>query len=369
MMRVLIACGGSGGHIFPAIALSQGLKQGEGDIDLSFIGSNSALDKRIFDREGLRYSMLSSNKMPYRFSAGTIVFFIKLFFDIARAVFITARYSPDAVVGFGGYVSGPVIFAAYLLGIPSIVHEQNVVPGRANSFLFRFAGRIAISFEETRKYLGSFNSKAVFTGNPVRTTLLRSDRTANAIRFGLGADKFTILVIGGSQGAHNLNKAFLEGVSGLGDQRLKGLQVIHITGVKDYEWVRSDYLDLGIEHRVFSFIDNIEEAYSVSDLVMTRSGASAIFEIAYFGIPMILVPYPFAMSHQAENARVFSKRGAAIQIDEKEMSAEMVKNSIEDLLNRREALGEMAKKAKSLSVPDSSHRLASEVLKKIRERR
>ena len=365
-VKILIVCGGSGGHIFPAIALAQSLKDKNKDIDLLFVGSDAVLDKRIFEKEALRYYVLSSNKMPYKPSFKTAAFLVKLFFDILKSFFILLKYSPDAVIGFGGYVSSPVIFAAFVLRIPGIVHEQNVVPGRSNKFLFRFADKIAISFEETKKYLGRFITKAVFTGNPIRITLLKDDRAGNIRKSGLDLKKFTILIIGGSQGAHNLNKAFLGALAGIDDEKRSLLQVIHITGITDYVWVSQEYKELGIEHRVFSFVDNIEEAYSASDLVVTRSGASAIFEAAYFGRPMILVPYPFAMSHQSENAKVFAGNGAAIHIDEKDMTGDIMKDSIEGLLRNRAVLEEMAKKAKYLSVPDSSYNLAAEVLKIIK---
>ncbi len=178
-VRAVIACGGSGGHIFPAVALAQGLKAKNENVSLLFVGSNSALDKRIFEKEHLHYYLLSSNKLPYKVSLKTIAFFIKLVFDTARSLFILIRYSPDVVIGFGGYVSSPVIFAAHILRIPKIVHEQNVVPGRANSALFRFADRIAISFEETKIYLGRFSYKTIFTGNPIRITLLKDDKKVN----------------------------------------------------------------------------------------------------------------------------------------------------------------------------------------------
>lgn len=362
-MRIVIACGGSGGHIFPAVALAQVLKAKDKDIELLFVGSNAALDKRIFKKEGVRYYLLSSNKLPYKKSLKTITFFIKFFFDTAKSFFILMRHSPDAVIGFGGYVSSPVILAAYILRIPRIVHEQNAVPGRANNILFRFADRIAVSFEETKEYLGRFNRKAVFTGNPIRITLLNDDKPGSVKKLGLDPGKFTILIIGGSQGAHNLNKAFLQALAEFDKRKGSLLQIIHITGILDYGWASQAYKELGLEHRVFSFIDNIEEAYSASDLVITRSGASAIFEIAYFARPMILVPYPFASSHQAENARIFSKGGAAIQIDEKEMSGSLIKDKIECFLDDRAILDEMGKRAKNLSVPDSSYNLAGEVLK------
>jgi len=361
-VKIAIACGGSGGHIFPAIALAQGLKEKDKGIDLLFIGSNTALDRRIFEKERCRYELISSNRLPYKRSLKTAVFSVKLFFDLLRSLFILIRYSPDVVAGFGGYVSSPVVLAASVLRIPIVVHEQNVVPGRAISILFRFANKIAVSFEETKKYLGRFSGKAVVTGNPIRASLLKDDRPSNVKRLGLSTDKFTVLVVGGSQGAHNLNNAVLQAVAKIDGRNRSKMQIIHITGVADYGWASQAYKELDIEHRVFSFVDSIEEAYSASDLVVTRSGASAIFEIAYFGRPMILVPYPFAMSHQAENAKVFSVKGAAIQIDEAQMSGDVMRARIEELLDNKAVLDEMSRKARSLSVPGSSHNLAAEIL-------
>ena len=361
-MKVLIACGGSGGHIFPAIALAHGLKEKMPGVGILFIGSDTALDRRIFEKERCNYRVISSNKLPYKRSLKSALFFVRLAADFLRSLYMVARYSPDVVAGFGGYVSSPVVLAAYILRIPIVVHEQNVIPGRANRALFRFADRIAVSFKQTLKYLGRFGSKAVVTGNPIRVDLSKDDRAANIRKLGLDPDKFTVLVVGGSQGAHNLNNAVLKGVAGLDGERRSRLQMIHITGVADYGWAGQAYKELDMDHRVFSFVDDIEQMYSASDLVLTRSGASAIFEIAYFGRPMILVPYPFAMSHQAENAKVFSENGAAIQIDESDLSAGAVRDSIDRLLDDKTVLAEMSKRARSLSVPDSSRNLASEIL-------
>ena len=361
-MKILIACGGSGGHIFPAIALAQGLKESGASSELLFVGSNAVLDKRIFEKEHFRYTLLSSNKLPYRISIKTFMFFIKLKLDIIKSLWILIKFSPDAVVGFGGYVSCPVIFAAYILRIPSVLHEQNVVPGRANRAMFRFVRKIAVSFKETIGYTGRWAFKTVFTGNPIRITDLKDDRAGSIKKLGLDPARFTVLVIGGSQGAHNLNKFFLEGLAGLEKGARSSLQVIHITGITDYDWASKIYKELGIEHRVFSFIDRIEEVYSASDLIVTRSGASAIFEIAYFGRPMVLVPYPFAMNHQAENAKFFSNHGAAVQIDEKDLSPALIRDKILKLADNKEKLSAMAESARRLSVPDSSHNLAEIVL-------
>ena len=254
---------------------------------------------------------------------------------------------------------------AVLLRIPRIVHEQNVVPGRANMFLFKLADKVAVSFEETRlsRSSGNMAGKFIFTGNPLRREVLKEDRPLGIKRFALDESKFTILIIGGSQGAHFLNQAFMGAMASLDKDLRRSFQIIHLTGIKDYEWAVKTYSGIdGLESRVYSFIDRIEEAYSASDLVITRAGASALFEIACFARPMILVPYPFAMSHQSENAKVFSRKGAAVVIDENILSAETFKDNILRLFNDKEALKKLGYSAKSLSSPDASMNLAGEVL-------
>ena len=365
-IKILIAAGGSGGHIFPAIALAKKLQNKKAGIDIRFVGSNKTLDRRIFEKEGFKFSLLSANKLPYGMSIGLVIFFIKLIFDTIKAFFIVVGYRPNAVVGFGGYVSFPVMVAAYIFGIPKIAHEQNVVPGRANKLLFRLADKVAISFDATKNYMGKNSKKCVFTGNPIRTESFKDDRPFGIKRFGLDPSKFTLLVIGGSQGSHFLNETFIESLRGLDVGIKSALQVIHITGVKDYEWAVSAYEKLGVENRTHSFIDRIEEAYSASDLVITRSGASAIFELAFFGRPMILVPYPFAMSHQAENARFFYESGAAIELDEKALSPELFQKTVTSLFKDRTKLTKLAGSAKSLGVPQAADNLSDQVLELVK---
>lgn len=365
--RVLIAAGGSGGHIFPAVALARKLKEVRPDIDILFVGSNKSLDKSIFEKEGFRYSLLSANKLPYRITPKIIFFLIKLKFDCLKSLLLVAAYRPDAMVGFGGYVSSVVSLASFIFRVPIAAHEQNVVPGRANKFLFRWAAKIAVSFKETERFTGEHASKVVITGNPIRATICsatgaKCDKPASLKKFGFVPDKFTILLIGGSQGAHFLNKKFVDAIIGMDEKIKASLQIVHITGIKDYGWVVKEYEKSSLEARAYSFIDRIEDAYTVSDLVITRSGASALFEIALFEKPMILVPYPFAMSHQAENARVFSVRGAAIEIDEKYLSAELFKNKILSLMNDRVMLNGLAARARELSVPEAADNLSKLVL-------
>ena len=365
--KILIAAGGSGGHIFPAVALARELKRASGDISIKFAGSDKALDRRIFDKEGFEYYILSANKMPYRMSFKLFGFFFKLAVDLVRSLYIMLSYRPAVVVGFGGYVPCPVFIAAAILGVPRIAHEQNAVPGRANELMFRLADKVAISFDVTRRYMGRASSKALLTGNPIRSKdfiaagIPQMREAAGAL--GLDGSKFTILVIGGSQGARALNEAFVAALAEMDESVKRSVQVIHITGVADYEWAINAYSAMGLANKVFSFVDRIEVAYAASNMVITRAGASALFELAFFGKPMVLVPYPYAMSHQAENARVFADAGAAVSIDESQLGSGALKRQIEMLIKDGSRLKGIADRAKALSAPDASAALAAEVMR------
>lgn len=361
-IKVMIAAGGSGGHIFPAIALARALASRREVATVRFVGSDKGLDRRIFEKEAFAFDLLSSNKLSPGKKLLLPVFFLKLLLDLARSFLIISKQRPDVVVGFGGYVSCPVIVAGRVLGRRTVLHEQNVSPGRANRFLFRFADRIAVSFNETKKRLGADIRKAAFTGNPIRREMCKDDRLSGIRQFGLDAGKFTILVAGGSQGARRLNESFIRAVAGMDDGLRRGLQVIHLTGVGDYSRTMQEYRSIGVDHRVYSFLDRIEDAYSAADLIVTRAGASAIFEAAHFGRPMILVPYPYAMNHQLENASVFSERGAALVLQESTLTGSSFRDALTGLMADRGRLYAMSVAARKMSVPGAAEALAQIVV-------
>lgn len=360
-VKILIAAGGSGGHIFPAIALKRALARRE-SCEMKFVGSDKAIDRRIFEKEGVRFSLLSANKLPYKISPSVILFFLRLILDSVKALWITAAFRPTSCVGFGGYVSFPVLLSAKLLRVPTVVHEQNVVPGRANKLLFKLADKVAVSFADTIANVPlSARKKFLVTGNPIRTEDFKSDRGPALKSFGLDGVKLTVLVVGGSQGAHVLNEKFIRSVPHMEERVKAGLQIIHLTGVKDYEWAVAEYGRISpssFTARVYSFIDRIEDAYGAADLIVTRAGASALFEGAYFGKAMMIVPYPYASSHQLENARAFSSRGGAIVVEEKDLSEALFKDTIERFFNDRSGLKALGEAARALSAPCASENLA-----------
>jgi len=354
-MRIVIACGGTGGHIFPAIALAEKLLKN--NIEILFIGTErgieSQITKRGYDLEILPISILSfSSIIRCIYSAiGLIRAFLKSFN-------ILCRFRPNLVMGFGGYITGPVLLAAYFMKIPTLIHEQNVVPGRANYILSKFVNKITVSFKESKKYLKS--DKVIFTGCPIRSELLNVNREEAVKLFNFDNDKFTILIIGGSQGAHKLNQIFLETVSSLSQEKNK-LQIIHVCGKQDYELVSLEYAKINVESKVFAFFEKIGYAYKMADLVISRAGASTIAELTSLGLASILIPYPFAYVHQRENAEILASRQAAILIEEKDMSVEWLKRKITDIIENRERLSLMRQNAKELGILDATENLAREV--------
>ncbi|HPN72765.1 MAG TPA: undecaprenyldiphospho-muramoylpentapeptide beta-N-acetylglucosaminyltransferase, partial [Candidatus Omnitrophota bacterium] len=336
-LRVILAAGGSGGHIFPCVSLASELEKA-GVKDVFIVSSRRKLDMNLLGEVKYERFFLSINPMPRKFSFKSIaVFVFNCVKDLAASVWIIATKRPKVVVGFGGYSSGAISLAAKIMFVPLVIHEQNAVPGRANVILSPIADRIALSFESSRKCFGRYTGKTVFTGNPIRLEILRNDRVRSASLLGISPEKETILIMGGSQGAGFLNRIMLETALEIKNKKGREVQFVHITGQgPDKEKVERFYEQHAIPGKVFGFMENIGDAYSVSDMVVSRSGAAAIFEIAYYGKPMILVPYPNPKNNQADNARSFSSAEAALYREEKSLSSEGLCREILGILDNAE---------------------------------
>ncbi|MBL7158267.1 MAG: undecaprenyldiphospho-muramoylpentapeptide beta-N-acetylglucosaminyltransferase [Candidatus Omnitrophica bacterium] len=357
-MKILIAAGGSGGHIFPAIALARELEKEKNNI--VFVASRRKLDKKIM--RGLEYKkvFMSVNPMPYKIDYRIILFMIKSVYDFILSIITLIRFRPRVVVGFGGYTGGSVVFLAAALRIKTVVHEQNVIPGRTNRLLGPLARKIAVSFPGSDKYFKSKNT--VFTGNPLREESLKPGGGSSKAKFGLDNGKFTILVMGGSQGASSLNRFASVSIGGLLPGEKNAVQVLHITGQKDEAVIRDFYEKHCVKNAVFSFIDSINEAYSASDIAISRAGASAIFELATFGKPMILVPYPSAGNNQRFNALFLAGKDAAIYEDEKTAGPGDLRLDIRKLLGDEAFRRSLSENARKLIVTDGAKRLAKVIL-------
>lgn len=346
-MKILIAAGSSGGHIFPAIATALKLKEMDNLNEVFFVGSRKNLDSEIFKNEGYKHCSASlENK------------FLK---DVVSSFFILRKVRPDVAVGFGGYVSFPVLIMAKMMGIPTLVHEQNFFPGLANRILSNFADKVAVSFSETNNFFIR-RSRVFETGNPIRQNLVKVEQPKALERFGLNEKKFTMLVMGGSQGAHFINNAAVEMLKDVDKSRKAGIQVIHLCGIRDYWFVKEEYKSIGVENRVFAFFDRMGYAYSACDLVISRAGATSIAEFTFFGKPAVLIPYPTLKVHQLENGRQLEKAGAAILIEQANFSKGRFRKVILDLIDNRGRLKLMSEKALAFSKPDAADRLAMEIL-------
>jgi UDP-N-acetylglucosamine--N-acetylmuramyl-(pentapeptide) pyrophosphoryl-undecaprenol N-acetylglucosamine transferase len=361
-MRILITCGGTGGHIFPAIALAQELKR-RGFPDSVFVIDKSHNTQEMISKAGFNYHVLDAPKMPYGISLMWFNFLARFIRSRFNAVHIISRVNPDIAVGFGAYISGPVILAAAAMGIKTLVHEQNALFGRANRMLFKTVDRVCLSFDNN---LRKKDAKCAITGNPVRRDIIQGfkmitkQEALSALRF--SKERNTLLVIGGSSGASSINKAVSEMVKTLDDRRKASIQILHITGYRDMEKIERAYRVSSIVHWVRGFYDKMPLCYKAADLVLCRAGATTISEIAFFGIPAVLIPYPWAGHHQLENALSLAREGAAVVLAEKELTPDRLKKEVFSIINNKEEMKQMANNIRLFSKPDAVSRLACQVM-------
>ncbi|MFH1753127.1 MAG: undecaprenyldiphospho-muramoylpentapeptide beta-N-acetylglucosaminyltransferase [Candidatus Omnitrophota bacterium] len=359
-MNIVIGCGASGGHIFPGLALAQELLKNTKNSVL-IVCSDRPIDAQILRVSGCEFVALPQN--PFVRTRNPILlarFFIKLVGGIYSSLKILIKRRPCCVVGFGGFASGPVIFAAWCLRIPRIIHEQNLVAGLANRIESVFANRVAVSFEETKRFFKD-ESKVTTVGNPVRGSFVNLDKNRSRERFGLERERFTIFVMGGSQGASSINNAVVGAASGIDHMRKQRLQIIHVTGESDYEAVKKRYQKENVKSKVFPFLEEVDRAYAAADLVVARAGATTIAELTYFGRPSILIPYSAENVHQKENAYYLSKNNAAVTMEEESLNADGLKKIILNFLEDPDKLDKISKNSKRLGNPNAAKMLAEEV--------
>jgi UDP-N-acetylglucosamine--N-acetylmuramyl-(pentapeptide) pyrophosphoryl-undecaprenol N-acetylglucosamine transferase len=337
-VKILIVTGASGGHIFPAISFLDTLKQRYKDINTLLVLPRKSLKNKI---QNSHYNVKYISITPISLKPDLKNFFaiLRFFRGALESLFILMRFKPDIVVGFGSLVSIPLILFASVLGIKTIIHEQNVVPGKANRFLARTVDRIATSFTQTKDYLRVKPERITLTGNPIRGELKSIEREKALNFFDFDEYKLTILVMGGSQGSHAINIEFVRTFSLLPDT--SNLQVIHITGNRDFELIRSKYQDLKFNAKIFNFLNYMQYAYSASDFIISRAGATTIAEIIFFRLPAILIPYPYAYYHQVSNARVLEEKGCAFIIRERSLKTNMLLEKIRFLTDNPGKLKDM----------------------------
>lgn len=360
-MRILVVTGASGGHIFPALSFLDALK--DKNVNTLLILPRYCLKYNISWKETRNYKVnyisISAIKLDLDFT--NFVAILKFFHGSLESLLIILRFRPDIVVGFGSLVSVPIVLLAWIFRIRTLIHEQNVIPGRANRLLAKFTDRIAISFLESRDYLKSCSkTKIVFTGNPVRREFIRINKNKALDFFGLDSDKFTILVMGGSLGSHRINIEFLNAISRISDRHK--LQIIHLSGRGDYALLKYGYRVLNINIKLFDFLEPMHYAYNACDLVISRAGATTIAEIIFFRLPAIIIPYPFAYGHQASNAELLQSQGCAMVIKDNELGADILRQAIEKLLDNPGEIKRMSSGYDAMSKSNANDLLVDEVL-------
>lgn len=354
--KILIASGASGGHLYPAIALAESLTKKAPSIEIVFVSSKSGITDYI--KNTYKIFFISIIKFRFNFSSllKSVYYLAKSFLE---SFFILEKFRPDVVVGFGSYVSFPLLLEAALFKKPAIIHEQNISFGLANKFLSFFADKVAVSFRQTQ---AARRNNFIFTGNPLRSSLIKEEKGKARSFFSL-EEKFTILALGGSQGSHNINAAFKNTVILLAKE--EDFQFIHITGAFDYSGLQKEYEYIKIKHCIFDFLPQIHLAYSLADLVISRCGAGTIAELAYFRKPAIIIPYPYARGHQLQNAAALEKEGAAVVIEERELSGYLLKEKILLLMHSASMRDGLKNNIQKFANPDAADRLAELVLELI----
>lgn len=358
--RVMVAGGGTGGHLFPGLAVVEELRRRVPGLEVRFVGTSRGIEARVLPGRGEQLDLLKVTPLKGQGFGARIRSFGRIPGAMREASSLMRDFDPDLVLGVGGYASGPVLLAASLSGRPSAVLEQNAHVGMTNRILARFVDRAYISFEETAAVFGK--SKSVMTGNPVRHEFVEHARLALADPEGFEARARNILVLGGSQGARKLNEEVPRALGRLG--RLpEGMRIIHQTGQSMRDDVEATYRELGIDAEVVTFIDDMARAYSNASLVIARAGATTLAELCAIGRPSILIPFPYAADdHQAKNAEALEHLGGALCIREANLDRDSLGRLVEELLGDEARRRSMSDAARAHGRPDAAAAIVDDML-------
>ena len=357
-MRILVTGGGTGGHIYPALAIVRALKQIDDQLEVLYIGTERGLEKDIVEREGLPFKHIEIAGFKRSLSVDNVKTILKFLKSLNVSKKYIKEFKPDIVIGTGGYVCGPVVFSAAMLKIPTLIHEQNSLPGVTNKFLSKFVTKIAICFEEARKYFPE--EKVILTGNP-RASEVATTLKIGKVALGLNPKKKTVLISGGSRGAEPINEAFISMIEAYEKAQY---EVVFVTGSSHHEAICSSVKNkerLKNVH-ILPFIDNMPQYLVSIDLFVGRSGATFLSEITALGVPSILIPSPYVTeNHQEFNARSVTDHGGGVLILEKELTGERLYDEINKILSDSTLNKEMGRIAKELGIPDATQRIINTI--------
>ncbi|MDZ7808107.1 MAG: undecaprenyldiphospho-muramoylpentapeptide beta-N-acetylglucosaminyltransferase [Gracilimonas sp.] len=357
--KILLAAGGTGGHVYPAIAIADALKEEQPETEILFVGTKDHMEWKAVPNAGYDIRNVWISGFHRRFTLKNLVFPLKLVTSLFQSLRILSVYKPQVVVSCGGYVAGPIGWVAGKMGIPLVIQEQNSFPGVTNRLLAKFASKIFTAFKEADKFLPA--EKTYVSGNPTRASLNDADRDTALESFGFDKDKPVLLVMGGSGGAKTINDAMKANIKALHDE--VGLQIIWQCGPRYYDTLSTDVNTKKLKNlRLTAYLDNMAEAYAASDLVISRAGASSCSELMLTGKPSILVPSPnVAGDHQSQNAKAMADAGASLLMEDEKMK-ETVTELVEQLIRDQQNLKRMNQAALNLAKPDAAKLIAREIL-------
>ena len=356
-MRVLIAGGGTGGHLYPGIALAREITQRDASAAVTFVGTATGVEARVVPREGFPLELIRVAGLKGKSRLERLRGFAILPLSAFDAWRVVSRYRPDVVVGVGGFASGPVLMLASVRGFPTMLLEQNALPGITNRLLARVVRAAAVTFDDALKF---FPGTGFVAGNPVRPEFFHMSKEADD-RNTTPPHAARVLIFGGSQGAHAINVAMVEAATRLASAGFP-LEITHQTGERDVELVRHAYRSAGLEARVEAFLYEMDREMTRADLVVARAGATTLSELAAARRPAILVPLPTATDdHQRKNAEVIARAGGAEVIDERDLTGERLAQRILDLARDPDRRERMAVAMRPFARPDAAARIADRV--------
>lgn len=356
-MKVIMTGGGTGGHIYPAIAIADKIKERYPDSKILFVGTEYGLEKYLVPDNGYPIEFITVSGFDRKHPLKNIEVMKKLSKGNKQARQLIKAFEPDVVIGTGGYVCGPVVRAAHKLGVKTYTHEQNAFPGMTNKLLEKYVEKVFLGFEEAQKYF-KHKKKHVMAGNPVRKAFFEADPGESRKKLGFSSDDFVLLVFGGSQGAGRINKAMcsvIEIANGM-----KGIQICMATGKRYYDAILAELqnergITLADNIHILEYINNMEEYLSAADLVLSRSGALTVAEVTVCGKAAIFIPSPIVTgNHQYYNAKAVADHGGALLLEEKDLDQEKLIAHILRLKNDRQALEEMSRCSKECAPLDAA---------------
>ena len=353
-MNAIIACGGTGGHLFPGIAVAEVLRE-RGHEVLLFVSEKEIDSLALSTRSQFRFEKLPTVGFPSVYSP-RIFGFVRRFTEslsVCRSIY--QKFKPQIVLGMGGFTSTAPILAGRMRGIATLVHESNAIPGKANRLAAKMVGAVLLGFKEAAQFFPK--TRTEITGTPIRNELQRLDRQSARQKLGLEPQVTTMLVMGGSQGASGINQAIIKSLPLL---KNAPMQVIHLSGTRDERLVADNYRREQIPAVVAAFHHHMEEVYSAADFAVARSGAASLAELAFFGLPSILIPFPYAADdHQTRNAEIFARAGAAFVLKESELTPELLSQKVRAMVDHPDQVRRMSEKCASLAPRDAASRVAT----------